>query len=168
MNFGELIYICNSIELYHIHSYSHISEEFKLNQIISTIDFPKRDSYNAPKKFKEDDFEKIRLRSYNEFPSRSNCLFAIEGFAIDTWSKRLYSRKPYYQLVKVELLDGKLIKLDDAIYEFEGDETNDELASCFWSGCEVEENPKPVILFEGRFKVVEVILNGINTLDQNE
>jgi len=168
MNFGELVYVCDSIELYHIHSYYDISEKFKLNQIISTIDFPKRESYNAPKKFREEEFEKIRLRSYNEFPSRSNCLFAIEKFDIETWSKRLYSRKPHYQLLKIELLDGKLTKLDDAIYESNGNETNDELALYFWSGCDVEENSKPVILFEGRFKVVEVILQGINTLNQNE
>ena len=166
MEFGLIKYTTDYItEIFHIHSYYKIIDEWNENQIISTHNFLEREYSNIPKRNREHVFEEIRKEKFMEFPSRSNCLFVTDSDNIKIWENILIKRKTFYQLVEIEMIDGKYIKLDDGIYDFRGDEKDGDLAYEFWNGYNLESDySKPVILFEGVFKIKKIIKQGVNTL----
>ena len=89
---------------FHIHTFNSEEEKWSEGQIISTQNRGKRTFINYPKKFREEEFEKIRQRSFENFPSRYTCLFLSED--MDTakfWLDKLFNRCNFIQFVEVEL-----------------------------------------------------------------
>ena len=144
---------------FHIHTFNSEEEKWSEWQIISTQNRGKRTFINYPKKFREEEFEKIRQRSFENFPSRYTCLFLSED--MDTakfWLDKLFNRCNFIQFVEVELLSGKYVYVDEQIYNIENfsKDLMIEEANSYWSGEEIENNRILTILFEGRFRVCNV------------
>ena len=160
MEFGKLNVIDNK-ELYHVHVICPDQKRWKAGDVISTFDFPNRE-YDIETQFwkfdRERKFEIIRESKYSEFPSRNKCLFAINLEYLDFWEKELQKgRCSLTQIAKIQLIEGKWIQLDDTFFDKNEEVSNEELADGFWSGDDFMEDVKPVILFEGKFIVTEIL-----------
>lgn len=162
MEFGELHIIDHTSvsEFYHIHVVRQDHKEWKVGDIISTFDFPER-VFNVENEYlkfdKERRFEIIRTKKYPDYPSRYKCLFAIKIDYLDFWKSEFQNRRCYFtQIAKIQLIDGKWIQLNDAFFDEHERIPIEELAEGFWSGDDFMEDAKPIILFEGEFKIVDV------------
>lgn len=155
---GILRYVDSSPHFFHIHTFNNEEEKWSEGQIISTQNRGKR-IFKYPKRFREEEFENIRQRSFEKFPSRYTCLFLSED--MDTakfWIDILSNRCNFIQCVEVELLSGKYVYVDEQIYNIENfsKKTMIEEAFSYWNGYEVENDRILTILFEGQFRVCDV------------
>lgn len=154
-NIPSLEWSKKNINIYHIHSLAN-SIEWCVGEIYDTITFERKDSYNTCKKWREDTFEKVRQNIGPQYPSRRKCLFLCLDSHLNYWKKSL-RRGVGTQIFKIELIKGKIVFIDEAIYNIERF-SNDEMmedALDYWNGMELETNPIYTGLFEGEFKLVE-------------
>jgi hypothetical protein len=160
--FGKLYFVNNLhiVELYHIHTIKVEQKIWNIGDEISTTDFPDRvfnPETNYLKFDRERRFEIVRKTNYINYPSRNNCLFAITLEYLDLWKSKFQNRLScLIQIAKIQLIEGKWIQLDDTHFDEHEGISNEELAQDFWSGNDFMEDSKPVILFEGKFKIVEI------------
>lgn len=144
-----------NINIYHIHSLAN-SKEWHSEEVYDTITFEREDSYNIFKKWREDTFEKIRQNIQPQYPSRKKCLFLCLESHLNYWKDSLH-RSVGIQIFKIELIKGKIVFIDEAIYNIERF-SNDEMmedAKDYWQGEELETSPIYTGLFEGKFKLGE-------------
>lgn len=156
---GELITVTQDPHFFHIHTYGEEEEKWEVGKIYSTGTCS-RVFKNLPKRFREEGFEKIRKKSFREFPSRYLCLFLSDGISTaDFWAKKLKTRTGNVQCVEIELLSGKYVYVDERIYDMERftDKEIQEDANDYWNGAEMEVKPVITILFEGDFKICDEI-----------
>ena len=145
----------------HIHSYIYEKDKFTVGQVVTTKERNRRGTFQSiTKKWREDDFENVRISSFKDLPSRYTCLFLSKNLQnAKYWADKIRSRTGKYQCVEVELLFGKYVCVDEQIYNIEHfcrEDIIDEAYS-YWSGDEVLDNPIITILFEGVFKVCQEI-----------
>lgn len=143
----------NKMKLYHVHSLKN-STLWNNNDIFDTKVFHRKDSYNLPKKWKESGFETVRQESFPNYPTRFKCLFLCLETSINYW-KTFLNRGIGVQIFEIELINGKLVFVDEAIYNIErfSDAHIKEDACSYWTGEEFVENPIYTGLFEGEFKL---------------
>jgi hypothetical protein len=164
LEFGKLYFVDNLdiVELYHIHTIKADQKTWKVGDEISTIDFPDRlfnHEANYLKFDRERRFEIVRKTKFIDYPSRYKCLFAITPEYLDFWKNKFQNRLSYLiQIAKIQLIEGKWIQLDDTHFDENEGIPNEELAEDFWSGNDFMMDSKPVILFEGNFKIIEIQL----------
>jgi hypothetical protein len=162
LEFGKLYLIDNLhiVELFHIHTIKADQKKWNVGDEISTIDFPDRvfdPETNYLKFDKERRFEIIRKSYFSNYPTRYKCLFAVRIEYLEFWKNEFQNRKCYLtQIAKIQLIEGKWIQLDDAYFDENIGISNEELAEGFWVGDDFMEDAKPVILFEGKFKIVDI------------
>jgi hypothetical protein len=158
---GELYLVehCKEIpDLFHVHTFFDKTEEWKVGHIISTLNFPHRDPSAIFKKEREKIFESVRYEKFKSYPTRYNCLYAIEYDQTNTWTNYLKNRTSRLQLVRIKLNNGKFIILDDCFFESKTNEAINDLALLFWKSDEMYENRHlPVYLFEGDFTIIEIL-----------
>lgn len=165
IDFGKLFEIKDCFDtlpkFYHIHRVKPDFPRWKVGVIKSSRDIDKRDSPNPSKKIRERVFEELRKLKFSDYPSRDQCLFVIKESEIKVWLKYLINGCEYYQILEIELLNGKFIELDESFFDY--DDTKFEyksdtcLAHHYWEADSIEGNRKPVFLFEGKFEVKEII-----------
>ena len=151
MEFGKLQIVDNksNIELFNIHVVRQNQKQWDVGEEISTFNFPERE-YDIERQFlkfdKERRFEIIRKAKYPDYPSRNKCLFAVAHEDLDYWKNKFQNRRGYLiQIAKIQLIDGKWIKLDDTYFEENNGISNEELAEDFWSGNDFMTDAKPVV-----------------------
>ena len=160
MDLGDLKEIKedDNIELYHIHTMkSHDQQEWKIGETMDTKFFSRQPSYNYPKRFRENVFEKVRKETFDHMPSRTNCLFLSPSLeTTKEWYNILGGEK---QVLKIKLIKGKYVFVDEEIYSNE-DISNQGMnndAFSYWDGDGYLDSKKISVLFDGVFKVVEEI-----------
>lgn len=163
--FGKLFDIKDGIDalpkIYHIHSVKPDFPRCEVGVIKSSFDLDKRDSLNAGKNIREKVFEELRKLKFSDYPSRDQCLFAIRMDEIPIWMEHFAPGLVYFQILRIELISGKLIILDDSLYDYNCENSeyisDSRLAQYYWDGDSLEGKVKPVFLFEGKFEVKEII-----------
>ena len=147
---------------YHVHKIIDSKNVWKENDIINTNNFPKRIfdiSTDTLKYLSEQDYEKIRKTDFPLYPSRLKCIFLFS----DIEDAICFNKKNYAEIWKVKLLNGKMAKCDQNIFNkwLNGNQNtgHDEIA--YWSGNK-SESPLWEILFEGNFKINKKIQNRYN------
>ena len=158
---GKLIIVKQCPHFFHIHTYNNDNEKFEVGQVISTTKYNREGTFlNYPKRFREDEFEKVRKESFNDFPSRFSCLFLSDDIQkAGYWAEKLRNRTGNIQCVEIELLSGKYVCLDEQIYNIENFTTKEmqEEAYSYWNGDEMERNSIIAILFEGEFRIYKEV-----------
>ena len=160
MDLGDLKEIKedDNIELYHIHTMkSHDQQEWKIGETMDTKSFSRQPSYNYPKRFREDVFEKVRKETFDHMPSRTNCLFLSPSLETTReWYNILGGDK---QVLKIKLIKGKYVFVDEGIYSNEdiSDQGMNKDAYDYWEGLENIDSKIISVLFEGIFEVEEEI-----------
>lgn len=164
---GELYFVDENIdlpELFHIHTYEDIKDEWTTGIELSTFKFPTRifPVRTLTEIFirdRENAFENIRFSKYNSYPSRFNCLFAFEWRHRNSWLDRLKNKSSKYQLVRLKLIEGKIINMEDCFFDRPSQKNDNELAETYWKGEEIcVSGNLPVFLFEGEFTITEILL----------
>lgn len=148
----------DNIVFYHIHTIkTYEQHEWNVGEILNTEDFSRPPSYNPQKRFRERAFEIVRQSKFPEMPSRTKCLFLSASLeTTKEWYNCLGGDK---QVLKIKLLKGKYVFLDEEIYsneEFTDKEMNDDALS-YWDGDEYIDTKKISVLFEGVFRIEEEI-----------
>lgn len=174
--FGNLFNIIDGFDelskFYHIHRIKHGFPRWEVGDIKSSFDIEKRDSLNPIKQTRERVFEEIRKLEYSDYPSRDQCLFVIKEGEIEIWKECLLNGSTDYQILEIELINGKFIKLDESFFDFDNTKfeyrTDAILARDFWDGQSLEGHMKPAILFEGNFKVKKVVDEKSHDLVNNQ
>ena len=143
---GELYFVDKEHPRFiHVHTYASEEQKFTPGQTISTTVCNRSERVlSITKKWREDDFEKVRASHFKDFPSRYTCLFLSVNLGnAQFWADKIRSRTGNIQCVEVELLSGKYVYVDEQFYNIENFRREDIIdeAQCYWSGDEVIENP---------------------------
>lgn len=148
----------DNIAFYHIHTIKTL-EQYKWNvgEILKTEDFSRLPSYNPPKRFREKAFEIVRQNNFPEMPSRTKCLFL--SASLETTKEWYHCLGGDKQVLKIKLIEGKFVFLDEEIYSNEvfTDKGMKDDAYNYWDGDEYIDTKKISVLFEGIFRIEEEI-----------
>ncbi|OGQ22595.1 MAG: hypothetical protein A3I05_04560 [Deltaproteobacteria bacterium RIFCSPLOWO2_02_FULL_44_10] len=110
------------------------------------------------KLIRETCFESIRSTCYSDRPSRLRCLW-FSGSPEDAtvWEGKLSERNSY-QLLEVEIVNGKLLRTDESWLNYQGQSLKilEELAHKYWQGVSMGHGTNE-ILYEGSVKIVSII-----------
>ena len=121
--FGCLFNIKDGMEsfpkIYHIHKITQDNPRWEVGIIKSSFDIDKRVSLNPHKNIREKVFEKLRKLEFSDYPSRDQCLFATMKGEIKVWKELLLDESKYYQILEIELLKGKIIRLDESFFDYD-------------------------------------------------
>lgn len=158
-NYSEILSESSDV-FYHVHKIIDSNNVWKENDIIDTINFPKRIfniSTDTLKYLSEQDYEKIRETHFLFYPSRLKCIFLFS----DIEDAIGFNKKLNAEIWKVKLLNGKMAKCDQNFYNkwLNGSQNTGHDEFDYWSGNKTEA-PLWEILFEGNFRLIKMIQNG--------